>query len=74
MLVELLEKEGAFKTHLLDAAIQAQDPLARGVVGFLDVIDASAEVDAFAVVSGFDRGREVFLRVGACGLEVVSWV
>lgn len=52
--VELLEKEGALKTHLLDAAVQAQDALACRVVGLVNVVDAPAEFDAFAVVCGLD--------------------
>ena len=43
----------------------AQDALAGGVVGVFDVGYAPAEVDAFAVVGGFDGGGEVFLGVGA---------
>jgi putative intracellular protease/amidase len=63
--VELLEEEGALEAHLLDAAVEAQDALARAVVGFFDVVDAAPEIDAFAVVGGFDGRRQVFLRVGA---------
>jgi hypothetical protein len=54
VLVELLEKKCALETHLLDAAIQAQDALAGRVVGLFNVVDAPAEVDAFAVISTFD--------------------
>jgi hypothetical protein len=68
--VELLEEKGALESHFLDASIKAQDALAGRVVGLFDVVDAPAEVDAFAVVGGFDRGREIFLRVRACCCEM----
>lgn len=72
MFVELLEEEGALEAHLLHAAVEAQDSLTGGVVGLFDVVNAAAELDAFAVVGGFDGGGEVFLRVGALSCGVVS--
>lgn len=72
MLVELLEQEGALEPHLLDAPVEAQDALARRVVGVFDVGYAPAQVDAFAVVGRFDGGGKVFLGVGAGGWERVS--
>jgi hypothetical protein len=54
VLVELLEEEGALQTHLLDAPVQAQDALAGRVVGLLNVVDAPAEFNAFAIVGAFD--------------------
>ena len=53
---------GALEAHVLDAAVQALDALSCAVVVLLDVVDAPAQFDAFAVVGGLDRGREVLLR------------
>lgn len=63
MLVELLEEEGALEAHFLDSAVEPDDAGAGAVVGVVDVGYAPLEVDAFAIVGGFDRGREVFLTV-----------
>jgi hypothetical protein len=70
--VQLLKEKGALEAHLLDAAVEAQDALARAVVAVFDVGDAAAQVDAFSVVGGFDRGGEVFLRVRAGGWGRIS--
>ena len=58
--VELLKKECALESHLLDAAVQACDAQARAIIVLFDVGYAAAEVDAFSVVGAFDRGRKVF--------------
>lgn len=60
MFVELLKKECALESHLLDAAVQACNAQARAIVVLFDVGYAAAEVDAFSVVGAFDRGRKVF--------------
>lgn len=65
VLLQLLEEKGTLESHLLDAAVQPCDALARAIVVLFNVGDAAAELDAFSVVSGFDRGREFFLREGA---------
>jgi hypothetical protein len=52
--LELVEEEGALEAHLLDAPVQALDALSCAVVVLLDVVDAPAQFDAFAVVGGFD--------------------
>ena len=62
VLLQLVQQEGALEAHLLDAAVQALDALSCAVVVLLDVVDAPAQFDAFAVVGGLDRGREVLLR------------
>jgi hypothetical protein len=73
VLVDLLEEEGALEAELGDATVLADDARVVGVVGVGDVVYTASQVDAFAVVGGFDRGREVFLRVcegAGCCVEV----
>jgi hypothetical protein len=65
VLVQLLEEEGALEAHLLHAAAESLEAEARVVVAVFDVANAPAQFDAFPVVGGFDRGREVFLGVCA---------
>lgn len=61
MFIELLKQECALQAHLLYAAVQAEDAEACAVVRLFNVIDAPAEVDAFAVISGFNGWWEIFL-------------
>jgi hypothetical protein len=62
---ELVEEKCALEAHLGDCAAEAFDAQARAVVAIFDVVDAAAELDAFSVVSCFDRWREIFLGEGA---------
>lgn len=62
VLLQAVEEEGAFETHLLDPAIQALDALSCAIVVLFNVVDAPAQLDALAVVGGFDGWWKVLLR------------
>jgi hypothetical protein len=59
--MQLLEEEGALQSHLGDGAIETLDAKASTVVVFFDIVDAAAQLDAFPVVGGLDRGGQVFV-------------
>lgn len=67
MLIDLLEEEGSLQPHLLDTTVETRDTKASAVVVLLDVIDAPAQVDAFAVIGCFNRWWKVLLREGSRG-------
>jgi hypothetical protein len=60
VLVQLFEEKGALEAHLLDSAVQTGYPQARAVIVVFNVGYSAAQLDAFPVVGGFDRWRQVF--------------
>lgn len=60
---ELLEKEGALETCLLDLALETVDTQLIGLVFILDLFGALLELDALAPIGFLDGGRE---RGGIC--------
>ena len=72
MPLQLFKQEGALKAHLLDAAIQALYALSCAIVVLFNVVDAPAQVNAFAVVGGLDGRWQIFLREGSRCYKAVS--
>lgn len=55
---QLVQEECALEPELLDAASQAGQAQARGLVVLLDLVGAPLELEALPAVSLLDRGRE----------------
>ena len=66
---EPVEEEGALEPHLHDGAVDALLAQAGGIVGFLDLVEATLELDALLVVGLFHRGGK---RRAARSCELLS--
>ena len=59
---ELLQQECSLKSEFHDGALDASLARAYDIVAVFDLVDAPLELDAFAVIGSFDRGREGGVR------------
>jgi hypothetical protein len=54
----LFEEKGTLQPQLLNASVETCKTLARGVIGFFDLVHSLLQLNAFLAVSCFDGGRE----------------